>query len=92
MGRVVNNEVTPATLFVVRWIFQNITPPDGGCYNELVTPAKALARLAPALDEAFCNWIALSDYRMSKIGHNPQDFLYQAVRLTMPALVSSFDP
>lgn len=74
-----SNEVTPATLFVVRWIFQNILPPpDGDSYNELVTPAKALARLAaPALDEAFCNWIALSDYRMSKIGHDPQDFLYK---------------
>ena len=74
-----NEDVSEATLFVVRWIFANILPPpDGDSYNDLVTPAKALARLAaPSLDEAFCNWIGQSDYRMSKIGNDPVDFLYR---------------
>lgn len=73
------SEVSPATIWIVKWIFENILPPpNGNTYERLVTPAKALARLvSPQLDESFCNWIALSDYRMEKINNDPMDLLYQ---------------
>ena len=70
-----DGEVSEATLWVIRWIFRTILPPpDADCYNELVTPCKALARrVGPALDEEFFNWMSQSDYRMSKIGNDPID-------------------
>ena len=74
-----DTEVSEATLWVIRWIFRNILPPpDAECYQDLVTPCKALARkVGPALDEEFFNWISQSEYRMSKIGNDPIDFLYR---------------
>ena len=76
-SQVDESEISPATVWILRWIFQKILPPpDAEAYTQLVTPAKAIARLvSPQLDEHFCNWIALSDYRMEKVNHDPMDFL-----------------
>lgn len=73
------SDMSPATIWIIHWIFKNILPPpDADAYNTLVTPAKAVTRLvSPQLDEAFCNWIAHSQYRMLKIGNDPLDFLYR---------------
>ena len=78
-SQVDESEISPATVWILRWIFQKILPPpDAEAYTQLVTPAKAIARLvSPQLDEDFCNWIALSDYRMEKVNHDPMDFLYK---------------
>ena len=73
------SDVSPATIWIIHWIFKNILPPpDADAYNTLVTPAKAVTRLvSPQLDEAFCNWVAQSQNRMQKIGNDPLDFLYR---------------
>ena len=72
------SEISPATIWILNWIFKNILPPpDGNSYEKMVAPAKAIARLvSPQLDESFCNWIALSDYRMEKINNEPMELLY----------------
>ena len=78
--QVEESEISPATVWILRWIIQKILPPpDAEAYTQLVTPAKATARLvSPQLDEDFCNWIALSDYRMERVNHDPMDFFYKA--------------
>lgn len=76
---VAEGSVSPATIWIIKWIFRYILPPpDAEAYTSLVTPAKALARMtAPSLDEEFCNWIAQSQYRMEKVNNDPLEFLYK---------------
>ncbi|QNI54959.1 hypothetical protein SynBIOSE41_02460 [Synechococcus sp. BIOS-E4-1] len=76
---VAEGSVSPATVWILRWIFRTILPPpDAEAYNSLVTPAKALARLvSPQLDQEFCDWMSLSEYRMEKVNNDPLDFLYK---------------
>lgn len=72
------SEVSPATVWILRWIFDNILPPpDSNTYDKIMKSSKAVARLvSPQLDEAFCNWIAQSAYRMEKVSRDPLNFLY----------------
>ena len=62
----------------INWIFNEaLPPPDSNSYQNIVSPAKALARLyAPLFDEPFCDWISSSQYRLNTIGGSAERFLY----------------
>ena len=62
----------------INWIFNEaLPPPDSNSYQNIVSPAKALARLySPLFDEVFCDWISSSQYRLNTIGGSAERFLY----------------
>ena len=70
-------KLSKTTMRAIRFIFQELPPPDGESHQAIVTPAKALARMVePDLDDDFCEWISSSEYRLRKIGGDPLRFLY----------------
>jgi hypothetical protein len=69
--------LSKATVRVIRWLFsEGLPPPDAESFQQLVSPAKALARLySPMFDEDFCDWISSSAYRLKSVGGSAERFL-----------------